>query len=133
VQGHEQHADQGRLRQRITELNRQQKMDSEIAGTLNTEAFRTAHGAPFSGGMVHVLRKRWRIQSVKINGTAVNPPQWPDGSYSVQGAAVAIGITPQVIFDWLRKGWRRARRPHIRSHKAQSGRRARQIRETCHR
>ena len=105
VQGYEQHADQDRLRQCIAELNRQQKMDGEIAAILNKEALRTAHGAPFSGGMVHVLRKRWRIQSVKINGTAANPPQWPDGSYSVQGAAAAIGITPQVIFDWLRKGW----------------------------
>lgn len=105
VQGYEQHADQDRLRQCITELNRQQKMDGEIAAILNKEALRTAHGAPFSGGMVHVLRKRWRIQSVKINGTAANPQQWPDGSYSVQGAATAIGITPQVIFDWLRKGW----------------------------
>lgn len=105
VQGYEQHADQDRLRQCITELNRQQKMDGEVAAILNKEALRTAHGAPFSGGMVHVLRKRWRIQSVKINGTAANPQQWPDGSYSVQGAAAAIGITPQVIFDWLRKGW----------------------------
>lgn len=105
VQGYEQHADQDRLRQCITELNRQQKMDGEIAAILNKEALRTAHGAPFSGGMVHILRKRWRIQSVKINGTVANPQQWPDGSYSVQGAAAAIGITPQVIFDWLRKGW----------------------------
>ena len=105
VQGYEQHADQDRLRQCITELNRQRKMDGEIAAILNKEALRTAHGAPFFGGMVHVLRKRWRIQSVKINGTAANPQQWPDGSYSVQGAATAIGITPQVIFDWLRKGW----------------------------
>jgi hypothetical protein len=23
----------------------------------------------------------------------------------VQGAAAVIGITPQTIFDWLRKGW----------------------------
>jgi hypothetical protein len=104
VHGYEEHADQDRLRQRITELNRLQKMDGEIAAILNNEALRTAHGVPFSGGMVHVLRKRWRIQSVKINGTAANPAQWPDGSYSVQGAAAAIGITPQVIFDWLRKG-----------------------------
>jgi hypothetical protein len=55
--------------------------------------------------MVHLLRKRWRIPTVKINGTAANPLRWPDGSYSVQGAAAAIGITPQVIFDWLRRGW----------------------------
>jgi DNA invertase Pin-like site-specific DNA recombinase len=105
VQSYEQHADQDRLRQRITELNGLQKVDGEIAAILNAEALHTAHGAPFSGGMVHLLRKRWRISTVKINGTGANPPQWPDGSYSVQGAATAIGITPQVIFDWLRRGW----------------------------
>jgi hypothetical protein len=105
VQGYAQHADQDRLRQRITELNGQQKMDGEIADILNKEELRTAHGPPFSGNMIHYLRKRWRIPTVKINGAAANPLQWPDGSYSVQGAAAAIGITPQVIFDWLRRGW----------------------------
>jgi hypothetical protein len=55
--------------------------------------------------MIHVLRKKWRIPTVKINGAASNPPRWPDGSYSVQGAAELLGITSQTIFDWLRKGW----------------------------
>ena len=105
VQGYAQHADQDQLRQRIAELNGLQKMDGEIAAILNKEAFRTAHGPPFSGKMVHLLRKRWRIPTVKINGATANPPQWPDGSYSVQGVAAIIGITPQTIFDWLRKGW----------------------------
>ncbi len=105
VQGYAQHADQEQLRRRIVELNGLQKMDAEIAATLNREGFRTAHGPPFSGNMVHVLRKRWGIRTVKINGIAVNPPRWADGSYSVQGAAALIGITPQTIFDWLRKGW----------------------------
>ena len=105
VQSYAQHADQDRLRQRIAELNGLQKMDGEIAAILNEEALRTAHGPPFSGNMIHCLRKRWRIPTVKINGKATNPPQWPDGSYSVQGAATAIGITPQIIFDWLRRGW----------------------------
>ncbi len=104
VQSYGHHADQDRLRQRIIELNGQQKMDGEIACILNAEAFRTAHGPPFSGGMVHQLRKRWQISTVKINGKEANPPRWPDGTYSVQGAAAAIGITSQVIFDWLRKG-----------------------------
>ena len=104
VQSYAQHADQDWLRQRIAELNGLQKMDGEIAAILNQEAFRTAHGAPFSGGLVHLLRKRWRIATVKINGKEANPPRWPDGTYSVQGAAAAIGITPQIIFDWLRRG-----------------------------
>jgi len=105
VQSYAQHADQDQLRRRVTELNRMQKMDGEVATILNEEGFRTADGPPFSGGMVHLLRRRWKIPTVKINGKAANPPQWPDGSYSVQGAAAIIGITPQVIFDWLRKGW----------------------------
>jgi len=105
VQSYAQHADADELKKRIVELNSAQRTDGQIAAILNAEGFRTAHGPPFSGGMIHVLRKQWRIPTVKINGTAANPPQWPDGSYSVQGAAAMIGITPQIIFDWLRKGW----------------------------
>jgi transposase-like protein len=41
---------------------------------------------------------------VKINGTEHNPPQWPDGTYSVQGAAAALSISPQTVFKWLQKG-----------------------------
>ena len=63
-----QHADQDRLRQRIIELNAQQRMDGEIAYILNAEGFRTAHGPLFSGGMIHQLRKRWQIVTIKING-----------------------------------------------------------------
>ncbi len=89
VQGYAQHADQEQLRRRIVELNGLQKMDAEIAATLNREGFRTAHGPPFSGNMVHVLRKRWGIRTVKINGIAVNPPRWADGSYSGTGCSRA--------------------------------------------
>lgn len=39
-----------------------------------------------------------------INGTSPNPFRWPDGTYSVQGAAVALGITPQTIFKYPARG-----------------------------
>jgi transposase-like protein len=39
---------------------------------------------------------------VKINGTEHNPLQWPDGTYSVQGAAAALSISPQTVFKWLK-------------------------------
>ena len=42
---------------------------------------------------------------VKINGKWASPRRWPDGSYSVQGACDILGITPQTIFDWIKKGW----------------------------
>jgi hypothetical protein len=33
-----------------------------------------------------------------------NPLQWPDGTYSVQGAAAALSISTQTVFKWLQKG-----------------------------
>ena len=105
VQSYMQHADEGQLQHRILELNSMKMMDAEIAAVLNGEGLRSAHGPPFSGGMIHILRKRWKIPTVKINGATTNPRQWPDGSYSVQGAAEILGITSQTVFDWLRKGW----------------------------
>jgi hypothetical protein len=41
---------------------------------------------------------------VKINGVDANPMCWPDGSFSVQGAAAELGITPQTVFDYLARG-----------------------------
>ena len=79
-------------------------MDGEIATILNDDQFRTAHGPSLCGNMVHILWKRSRIPTVKINGVESNPPRWPDGSYSVQGAAGALGTTPQTIFKWRAKG-----------------------------
>jgi DNA invertase Pin-like site-specific DNA recombinase len=109
VQSYTEHADAERIRNRIIELNGLQKMDGEIAAVLNDEGLRTAHGPPFSGEMVHLLRKKWQIPTVKISGTLENPRCWADGSHSVQGAAEILGITPQTIFDWLRKGWLQGR------------------------
>jgi len=75
-----------------------------IAARLNADGISTAHGTSFAGGNVHVCRKRWGIPTVKINGVDPNPLRWSDGSYSVQGAAAALGITAQTVFKWLRKG-----------------------------
>lgn len=76
----------------------------EIASALNGEGLLSAHGRPFSGGEVHLLRKRWNIPTVKINRTEHNPRQWPDGAYSVQGATEALSISTQTVFNWLQKG-----------------------------
>ena len=104
VQAYTDYADLERLESRIRGLNDAQKMDGEIAAILNAEGLVSARGRPFSGGEIHLLRKRWGIRTVKINGTESNPRRWPDGTYSVQGAAEALTITPQTVFKWLRKG-----------------------------
>jgi DNA invertase Pin-like site-specific DNA recombinase len=104
VQAYTQYAQLDHLKLRLQELNSSGHMDAEIAAVLNAEEILSARGLPFSGGEIHLLRKRWRIPTVKINGTEPNPQRWPDGSYSVQGAAEALQITPQTVFDWLAKG-----------------------------
>ena len=98
------HAQADRIEVRIRALSAEGHMDANIADALNREGFTNTRGKPFDHGTVHLLRRRWGIPTVKINGTDFNPPRWPDGSYSVQGAAAAIGITAQTVFKWLRKG-----------------------------
>ena len=105
VHTYQDYADLDRLRQQITELNAAGKMDKEIAQILNQEGFTTARGCRFRGENVWLLRDRWGIATVKINGVAANPMRWSDGSYSVQGVASLLGVTPQVIFDYLARGF----------------------------
>ena len=113
VQGYAHYVSTPELETRIRELNAAGMMDREIAATLNAEGISSAHGTSFSGENVHVCRKRWGIPTVKINGADANPSRWPDGSYSVQGAAKALGVTPQTVFKWLNKG-RLAGRQHAK-------------------
>ncbi|MCV9910400.1 recombinase family protein [Brucella sp. HL-2] len=79
-------------------------MDRQIAKQLNEAGIRTARGRPFTYENVWLLRHRWAIPTAKINSVAANPPRWPDGTYSVQGAAAAIGVTAQTIFHYLAPG-----------------------------
>ena len=92
------------LRRRVTELNAAGKMDKEIATILNREGFVAARGCAFKGENVWLLRTRWSIPTVKINGVSANPMRWPDGSFSIQGAAAELEITPQTVFDYLARG-----------------------------
>jgi len=93
-----------RLRRRITELNNAGKMDKEIAASLNQEGFVAARGCAFRGENVWLLRTRWKIPTTKINGASANPMRWPDGTFSIQGVAVELGITSQTVFDYLARG-----------------------------
>jgi DNA invertase Pin-like site-specific DNA recombinase len=104
VHAYTEYAALGRLEARVRELNAAQKMDGEIATILNAEGLVSARGRPFSGAEIHLLRKRWGIPTVKINGKEANPQRWPDGTYSVQGAAKVLTITAQTVFKWLQKG-----------------------------
>ncbi|KAA0675929.1 recombinase family protein [Azospirillum brasilense] len=90
---------------RVRDLNAAGKMDGEIAAILNAEGLLSSRGTAFDNKLVYLLRKRWGIPTVKINGVEANPARWSDGSYSIQGAANALGVTGQTIFKWLKRGW----------------------------
>ena len=104
VQSYAHYASAADLERRIRALNAAGMMDREIATALNAEGISTARNTAFVGENVHLCRKRWGIPTVKINGVDANPSRWPDGSYSVQGAAEALGVTAQTVFKWMRKG-----------------------------
>ena len=91
VRSYQNYVDVDRLRRRIKDLNAAGKMDKEIATILNREGFVAARGCAFKNENVWLLRTRWGIPTVKINGAGANPMRWPDGSFSVQGAAAALG------------------------------------------
>ena len=56
------------LRWRVSELNRSGKMDRGIAAALNSAGFIDARGCPFQGKTIWILRQRWGLDTVKING-----------------------------------------------------------------
>ncbi|HET6521605.1 MAG TPA: recombinase family protein, partial [Geminicoccaceae bacterium] len=95
VRAYDGYGDLAWLERRVRELNGAERMDAEIAAVLNAEGLVSARGRPFNGPGIHLLRKRWGIATVKINGSGPNPPRWPDGAHSVQGVAEAVGITAQ--------------------------------------
>jgi hypothetical protein len=85
-------------------LNAAGTMDKEVAQVLNQEGFTAARGCRFQGETVWLLRVRWGIAPAKLNGIAANPPRWSDGSFSVQGAAAALDVTPQTVLTYLADG-----------------------------
>src|SRR5205814_10054534 len=105
VRNYEASADVEALEQRVRDLNAAQLIDAQIAAILNAEGYQTARlHRPFTGGTVWLLREKWDIPTVKINGKEDNPAQWADGSYSVQGAAARLGVNPSTIHHWLKVG-----------------------------
>lgn len=90
------------LQQRIAELAAAEKTDQEMAAMLNEEGFRTAHGFLFSNKIIWLLRHAWGLPAA--HASSAEPLRWEDGTYTIQGAASAIGVFPGTIYKWLRTG-----------------------------
>jgi hypothetical protein len=47
---------------------------------------------------------RSQLSSISLLGKVRCPMRWPDGTFSVRGAAAALGVTTQTVFDYLARG-----------------------------
>jgi hypothetical protein len=102
VNNYDAHAYKDALQKRMRELAADHLPAREIARVLNEEGYQTAHRKPFTTEIVNQLRYKWGIASLFRN---VKPPdRWPDGSYSVKGAAKILGISEGCLRKRIEKG-----------------------------
>jgi excisionase family DNA binding protein len=104
VQSYTHHPAAEALQARLRVLTAARKLDAEIATILNAEGFRPARGRAFTSDLVWLMRQQWHIPTVKINGTAHNPPRWADGTYSIVGVAEAVNVGLGTVYKWVRTG-----------------------------
>lgn len=102
VLSYREHSQWALIEQRIRELHREHKLDDEIAQVLNTEGIRTTKQVLFNSEAVWHIRKRLGLPAVFPTGT--HPLRWGDGTYSVEGAAQALGVFPGTVYKWLKTG-----------------------------
>jgi hypothetical protein len=102
VSTYEQAADKERLQQRMRQLAAAHHSAREMAHLLNEEGFRTARRKSLTTAIVNNLRAKWGIGSYIKD---FNPPhRWPDGSYSVSGAASLLGLSQDAIRKRIEAG-----------------------------
>ena len=74
--------------------------DATIAGVLNRQGRRTAHGGRFTASKVAGLRRYWKIPRYQP------PPESPDGELvTVAKAAEILDVAPSTIHRWLNDGF----------------------------
>jgi DNA invertase Pin-like site-specific DNA recombinase len=91
------------LRHRTEDLKTAGNRDEDIAEILSEEGFKTTTGGRIDRGAVWHLRQIWGIDSDKKARRKVTE-RWDDGSYTLEGAAVVIGVHPRTIYTWIGRG-----------------------------
>ena len=92
--------------ERLRALAAEGRHDEEIAEILNAEGMRTGRGLRWNTWAVRWTRKRERIGRVAPDRPRreLLPDRYPDGRYSVAGAAQRFGVTLDVIRAWIKRG-----------------------------
>jgi DNA invertase Pin-like site-specific DNA recombinase len=102
VLSYDEYADLEALEKRLRALHAEGKEDGAIAEILNAEGFRTARRCLFTKSSIANLRKRWGLLAGHTN--IPNPVQWEDGTYSLRGAAMVLGVSRSTVHNWLHSG-----------------------------
>src|SRR5439155_17101838 len=93
--------------------------DEEIAEILNAEGMRTGRGLPWNTWAVRWTRKKERISRVAPDRPRRErlPDRYPDGRYSVAGAAKRFGVKLDLVRAWVKRGLVNAERHPFQQHR----------------
>ena len=105
--------------ERLCALAAAGRHDEEIAEILNADGMRTGRGLAWNTWAVRWTRKTERICRVAPDRPRreLLPDQFPDGRYSVAGAATCFGVTMDVIRAWVRRGLVPGERNDFQAHR----------------
>ena len=95
------------------------RRDEEIAGILNAEGMRTGQGRTWTTSAVRWTRKKGRIGRVAPDRPRHEslPDRFPDGRYSVGGAAKRFGVRLAVVHAWIKRGLVTGERHDFQAHR----------------
>jgi hypothetical protein len=93
--------------------------DEEIAEILNAEGMRTGRGLRWNTWAVRWTRKRERIGRVAPDQPRreILPDRYPDGRYSVAGAAKRFGVRLGIVRAWIKRGLVNGERNDFHQHR----------------
>jgi DNA invertase Pin-like site-specific DNA recombinase len=105
--------------ERLRALAAAGRHDEEIADILNAEGMRTGRGFRWTTWAVRWTRKRERICRVAPDRPrrALLPDRYPDGRYSVAGAAKRFGVRLDMVRAWIKRDLVKGERNDFQAHR----------------
>jgi len=93
--------------------------DEEIAAVLNADGMRTGRGLAWNTWAVRWTRKKERICRVAPDRPRreLLPDRFPDGRYSVAGAAKRFGVRLDLVRAWIQRGLLKGERHDFQAHR----------------
>jgi DNA invertase Pin-like site-specific DNA recombinase len=105
--------------ERLRALAAAGRHDAEIAELLNADGMRTGRDLPWNTWAVRWTRKKERIGRVAPDRPRrpLLPDRYPDGRYSVAGAAKRFGVNLTLVRAWIARGLVKGERHDFQAHR----------------